>query len=173
MMNRHRAFLLVVAFIFLGCASTGGVTATQPLAGPLSNQAVQFEVVSASDATAKYDDALKASLEAGFRDAGVFPNVGEPGDLQMKVTIASFDEGDDMKRNLNLGGEAEIALQVTITDNGGATLAQLTVTGNSARQGETKINGVNTKIGDSLPSRALKAAVEQLVDYVKRGGAES
>ncbi|RLB64354.1 MAG: hypothetical protein DRI90_04740 [Deltaproteobacteria bacterium] len=165
-----RLVLLFLCLALAACVSTGAVQASQPLTAPLTHKAVAFELSSASAKLNEHEEPLKAALEEGFKEAGVFEKVGEPGDLTIKVTIAALDEGDETTRALNMGGEAEITLEVEMVDTKGTVLSKLTVTGNSARQSETSIMGRNLKWADKLTQRAVAAAVEQLVDYIKNAG---
>ncbi|MBW2454602.1 MAG: DUF4410 domain-containing protein [Deltaproteobacteria bacterium] len=166
-----RLILFVLALALTACVSTGAVQVSQPLAAPLTHKAVAFELSAATAALAEHEEPMKAALEGGFQDAGLFEKVGEAGDLTIRVKIMALDEGDSTARAMNMGGEAEITLDVEVVDAKDTVLAKLTVTGNSARQSETKIMGRSLKWADKLTQRAVAAAVEQLADYLKNPGA--
>ena len=68
---------------------------------------------------------------------------------------------------LNVGGEAELHTDVVMKTKEGAVIAKLGVIGNSKRKSSMSVNGVNTSIVDSLPSRAVHATADEICEYLQ------
>ncbi len=157
---------LALAAALTGCVNTGSVTPTQPLSAPLS--ADKGWVVATTDVPdgKAYLDKIKLEMDRALREEGVV-SATEEGGVTIDVKVVALSTGDKMARYMNSGGEAEITLEVTVTDAGGKKLTQVTVVGNSARQSETKIGGIKTSANDNLVARAISAAAEQLAEYLR------
>jgi len=162
---------LFIAAALTGCVSTGSVTPTQPLAAPLA--ADKGWVVVSADAPAgeTYKERVKLEIDYVLKHAGLV-SANEKGGLTIDVKVVAFDTGDKVARYMNVGGEAEITLEVSITDAEGKKLTQVTVVGNSARQVERVVGGVRTSVTDNLVVRAIVAAAEELAEYLKKPSAE-
>lgn len=167
-LNKTLLFVAIIAALATpACVKTGEVAVSKPLTTQLAYKAVAFDVSSASAELEGAEAVLKLALEDRFNDAEMFAKVGQPGDLTIRAKIVSLDKGDKAARTFNMGGEAEVTVEVELVDAGGTVLSKLVVNGNSARVTETKIGGYNTKWGDNLSKRALFAAAEQIVEYLE------
>lgn len=164
---RSFAFAAVLGIAILaGCVKTGSVVEQQPLAtGVLRNKTVAI-VVNAKDPDWQTD--------AGKFKEGLFAALGEIGwkysekpDVVFEATWTEFDKGSKGARMFNVGGEAELHMDLVIHTPDGAVIAKLGITGNSKRQSRTKVGGYDTSWGDSLPDRAVRAAIEQISEYLK------
>lgn len=152
--------------VLTGCVKTGSVLEHQPLAtGVLRNKTVGI-VVNAPNPDWQQDAGkFKEGLFAALAQIGW--KYSEQPDVIFDITWTDFDKGSKGARMFNVGGEAELHMGVIIRSPDGAVLAKLGITGNSKRQSSTTVGGYNTSWGDSLPDRAVRAAIEQISEYLK------
>jgi len=158
--------ILALAVPLTGCVNTGSVTPTHPLSAPLSAAKGWTVATTRVPDGEAYLDTIKLELDRALREEKVVAETAEGG-LTFEVVVVDLDTGNKTARYMNTGGEAEISLEVTITEADGSKVAQLTVLGNSARQAETSVGGVKTSANDNRVKRAIDAAIEQLVDYLE------
>lgn len=87
--------------------------------------------------------------------------------VALSVTLVSLDEGSDVARTMNLGGESEMTIDCKLIELGSdKSLGAFSATGNSSRKVQTSINGVNTGIADDLTGRAIMATADQVAQFL-------
>ncbi len=156
---------LILSLGAIACVSTGSVVVSKALTAPITSGPVTIEIANDDGENKKHGEQLKAALGAAFREAKF--TVGETGGITIKVNITSFDAGDTTRRAMNMGGEAQVEMNVEVVKDG-SVISNFVVTGNSARTSSVSIGGYNTKWGDNLSSRALLAAAEKTVEYLAK-----
>jgi hypothetical protein len=166
---------VLAALAVSGCVKTGAVTEVQPLTGKVSSYGTAVIWITAASADLEaHVPTMMESFSGQLQQSGLFGEVttsdgaATDGDLQIKLEITALDEGSGAARAFNVGGEAVISVAVELTDVAEQkVVAKLEVEGNSARTSETSFGGVNTKWFDNLTNRAIVAAGEQVVEYLK------
>jgi hypothetical protein len=161
--------------LIAACVKTGTLKETTPLQGNLSAyEAMVVEVTAAKPEHEKHAKNLQMVIVQAFQGQKLYGSVSDPTtppagkSLKLAVIVDGVDEGSDVKRAMNMGGEAEIAVRVDVLDSQeNRKLTSMEVKGNSKRKSTTTINGVDTSWGDNLTNRAYLATADQLVQYFK------
>ena len=159
------ACVLAVA-ILAGCVKTGFVVEQQPLAHKLPATATVGVVVKAMNPEWQVDsDHLKEGLHKELAAQGW--KYGDNPDYMFEITVTEFDKGSKGAVMFTGTGDAELRCDVVLKTRDGNVAAKLAVTGNSKRQSSTTIGGFNTAWADSLPARAVRATIEQIIEYLR------
>ena len=157
-----------------GCGKEQGSVQTQaPLQAKLGTyDTIVISAAAADAANAAHTDRLAHAIKAGLESRGTFANVvvGEPAPeagVSLQVTLVSLDQGSEVARTMNLGGESEMTVDCKLVELGSdKALGTFSATGNSSRKVQTSINGVNTGIADDLTGRAIMATADQVAQFL-------
>lgn len=152
--------LTLLAFVALGCASTGSVTVTKPADQKFDYDQMGLKVSLAPGIADKFSMITEDTF-SDILDDSTFKTVKKGEAAQtMRVRVLTLDEGDDMKWVSGFGGHSEVSMEVEILKNG-KTVAKLNVTGNSR-------SGIKTNTSQYYKSAAINAiyaAAKQLEKY--------
>lgn len=157
-----------------GCGKKQGSVQTQaPLEAKLGTyDTIVISADAANAAHAAHTERLAHAIKAGVESRGTFATVvvGEDvpeSGVALSVTLVSLDEGSDVARTMNLGGESEMTVDCKLVELGSdKSLGAFSATGNSSRKVQTSINGVNTGIADDLTGRAIMATADQVAQFL-------
>ena len=159
-MNRI-ARLSLLSIIFTGCASSSGsYKVNQPLSQPLTYDKIGLKVTMAAGISDKFS-LMTEDAFIDVLDDNTFKSVAKGNASQvLNVKIVSLNEGDDTKWALNMGGNADVTMEVEIISNG-KKIGQLNVTGTS----DTRVRSNVNQYGKSAALNAIHAAAKQLEAY--------
>lgn len=172
------SLVLALAIPSLGaCAKTGTVEASAPPAQKISSYKTVVVLVTSTESknSEKNVAALRDATGAKLREAGIFSEVlGEEkkadAELALSLTIAKVDEGSQAMRAMGGGGDAEVEVSADLLDvkQGNKSIGQFKVTGNSKKDVHTSVGGLDTSAVENTTGRALAAAADQVVEYMKK-----
>jgi len=148
-----------------GCVKTGETLVEQPLSQKLPRTGTVGVIVNAKPEWSVDADRMKEGLFNQLNEAGW--KHGENPDYIFEVTFLSFEKGSGTARAFNVGGEAELYMHLELKTKEGKRLAKVAVTGNSKRSSTVTVGRYNTAWGDNLPARAVTAAIDQIMEYLK------
>ncbi len=166
--------LVLVALLSVGsagCAKTGSVTEKTPVAdlGAYGSAAVAVDVPPTVKNAAQHQSTLTNALVERLRSKRFDVVASDGAALLVKVKVVDLDEGSQLARGLNAGGESKVALSVELVDaKQSKPVGSFDVTGNSSKNTHTSINGLDTGAIEDTTSRALEAAADQIAEFLEQ-----
>jgi len=167
------ALALLGALLFVGCVHTGDVTEVSPVTAKLGSYHSVSVTASSADGVKNGDQnaaTLRSAVQDRLKSDHVFADVVDDpaaAELVLACRITRSDEGSQLARGLSVGGDSEVEVNVDLVDKDKKKVGQLSVTGNSKKSSSTRIGGVDTDAIADTTGRALGAAADQIVGYVK------
>jgi hypothetical protein len=167
---KARSIFFAAALALVGCAKTGDVQEKTPVAdlAAYSTAAVAVEVPSSVKDSQKHQSTLTNALAERLKQKR-FDVVGaDAAALLVKVKVTDVDEGSQLARGLSAGGESNVKVTVELVDvKSSKSVGSFDATGNSKKDSQMKINGLNTDAVADTTGRALEAAADQIADFLE------
>jgi hypothetical protein len=169
--------LVLAAAAGTGCAKTGSVQEKTPLTADLATyKSASIEVDIPSDV--KNADTTKtqfaSQLGDKLREKKIFAEVSAGGgDMTLRVKVTKVESGNKGLQAMSAGGDSEVSASVELFDTKqNKVVGAFDVTGNSKKNVNTSVGGVNTKAMEDTTGAALGAAGDEIVAYLDkhRGG---
>lgn len=167
--------MVVGACLVVGCAKTGSVQEKAPLTQDLAayrSAAVSVELPPSVKNAEQHKVAMASGLTDRLREKKIFAEVvTENADLAIKIVVTSVDEGSALARGIGpaAGGDAQVAASVDLFDTKqGKSVGAFDVTGNSKKNVQSSVGGVNTAAVEDSTGRALGAAADEIVAYLEQ-----
>jgi hypothetical protein len=169
-----RAFVLVIAITAsLGCVKSGSVVEKQPVASLAAYKSATISVEAPADMknVEQHKSGFVSALTARLKDKKIFMEVPpEGGDVSIKVTITKMDAGSTAMQALGNAnnGAAEVTATVELFEKGSKSVGAFEVTGNSKKNSQVSINGVNTAAMEDSTRKAIDAAADEIALYLEK-----
>lgn len=168
------ATIVVGAAVVTGCVKTGTVNERAPIADLSAYKSASVAVE--MPAGVKNGETEKTAFLTGIGERlekrKVFSEiVAGGGDLTVKVKVNSVDTGSQLARAVGptAGGDAEVSATVELVDNKqGKSVGAFDVTGNSKKNAQTTVGGVNTAAMEDTTGRAFGAAADQIGEFLAK-----
>lgn len=174
-MNRLLAMTTLGLSLVLGCAKTGAVQEKAPLTQDLStykSAAVEVEMPQDVKNADTRKSAFVTMVGDRLREKKLFTEiVPASGELTLKIKITSVDEGSKLAQAMgpSAGGDSEVAASVSLFDTKqNKQVGAFDVSGNSKKNVQTSVGGVNTSSMQDTTSRALGAAADEIAAYLEQ-----
>jgi len=164
------AVFIALAALSGGCIKKGSVSEGIPLSAKVSSYKSASIAVTAPPGT-KNVEVLRTELTNKVREAGLVSEVVDTGgELGIMLTVKKLDEGSaGLTAMAGNAGSAEVIVDVKFADTKESKdVGQITVTGNSKRNGQVSVNGINTAAASDQTNIAYAEAAIQIVEYLKQ-----
>lgn len=164
------AFLAVAA---VACVKTGTVAEKQPVASLASYKTAQLAIEVPADMKngEQQKTAFSSAISRRLKEKNVFTEVKtDGGDVVLKVKITKVDTGSDTMRALGPAnsGSAEVFVSVELADGAAKSLGAFDVTGNSKKNVQTSVAGINTSAMEDATGKALDAAADEIAEFLAK-----
>jgi membrane-associated protease RseP (regulator of RpoE activity) len=170
-MNRFLGVVALVCAGLVGCVQKGTVHEKQAFTGGLSSYktaSVEVVVPDGAPNSARVKQQMVDAVVAKLRGASLFSDVPMAGgDMTVKVNVTNVDDGNKAAQALMGRGDAEVAATVELVDaHQSKVVGSFDVTGTSAEDSTTHLNGLNLKTVDDTTKTACGAAADQIAAYL-------
>jgi hypothetical protein len=163
--------LIILSVFGAGCASS--IRETKPITRKLASyHSLSVRVASSKPELKKYVADVTKNLVQQIKDSNLYDEVStkKGGDLVLQAEIVAMSEGDAKLRAINLGGEAEVELNVELTSHEDS-IGTFVAKGSSQRSSSVSVGGVNvskiSSLSDDLPNRAYQSAGRNIASFLK------
>jgi hypothetical protein len=174
-MKRWIALLTLVLAGAVGCAKTGSVQERTPLTADLATYKsasievdIPQEVKNADTAKTHFQSQIGDKL----REKKIFAEVAPGGgDMTLRVKVTKVDGGNKGLQALgpSNSGDAEVSMSIELFDSKqNKVVGAFDVTGNSKKNMQTSVGGVNTKAMEDTTDAAFGAAADEIVAYLEK-----
>ncbi len=151
-----------------GCAKKGEVVEKTPVAdlGPYAQTAVAVDVPTTIKNSAQAQQTLTNALVERLRKKGFDVVATDAATMIIKVHVSEVDGGNSGAAALGgSAGEAKATMSVDlVAQKENKSLGSFDVSGNSKKDMNTSIGGVNTSAMEDRSGRALEAAADQIAE---------
>jgi len=157
----------------VGCAKTGSVQEKTPMSADLASyKSASIEVDLPGDV--KNADTTKTQFQSQLgdklREKKIFAEVAAGGgDMTLRVKVTKVEGGNKGLQAMTAGGDSEVSASVELFDTKqNKVVGAFDVTGNSKKNVNTSVGGVNTKAMEDTTGAALGAAADEIVAYLDK-----
>ncbi len=163
----------VVFAASMGCVKTGTVAEKQPVASLAAYKSASISVDAPSEMknSEKYKSDFNNALAMRLKEKRIFMDVTpDGGDVAIKVKITKMDTGSDVMRAVGPAnsGASEVSATVELFDKESKAIGAFDVTGNSKKNVQTSVGGVNTAAMEDSTNKAIEAAAEEIALYLEK-----
>lgn len=174
-MKRWIATISVVLAFGAGCAKTGSVTEKQPLTQDLSSYrsaSIEVDMPSSVKNAETEKTSFVSTIGEKLRERKIFAEVLPGGaDMTLRVKVTSLDSGDKGLQALgpSAGGDSQVQASVELFDTKqNKAIGAFDVAGNSKKNTQMSVGGVNTAAMEDTTARALAAAADEIAAYLEK-----
>jgi hypothetical protein len=165
------AALLAVSAI--ACVKTGSVAEKQPVASLASYKTASLSIEVPGDMKngEQQKTAFSSAIARRLKEKNIFTEVRpDGGELAIKVKVTKVDTGSDAMRALGSAnaGSAEVFVSVELADTAAKSLGAFDVTGNSKKNVQTSVGGVNMAVVEDATGKALDAAADEIAEFLSK-----
>jgi hypothetical protein len=162
---------MVAAALAVGCVKTGSVVERTPVSSLSAYKVAKLEVDVASEIknAEQTKSEFHSAIAERLKGKKVFNDVvADGGDVFIKVKVTRVTEANKGLQALGPAnsGSAEVYVTVEMTDKDGKAVGAFDVTGNSKKNVQTKVGGVNTAAMEDSTNKALGAAADEIAGYL-------
>jgi hypothetical protein len=139
--------------------------------GAYKSAAVEVEVPSGMKNGDTQKTAFATMLGDRLKDKKLFEVMPNGADLTLRVKVTSVEAGNKLAQAMgpSAGGDAEVAASVELFDTKqNKSVGAFDVTGNSKKNVQTTVGGVNTAAMEDTTNRALGAVADEIVAYLEK-----
>jgi hypothetical protein len=159
----------------LGCAKTGSVQERAPLTQDIAtyrSAAVEVDIPTSVKNAETQKTAFATMIGDKLREKKIFAEiVPTSGELTLRVKVTAVEQGNKMAQAMGpgAGGDSEVAATIDLFDaKQNKSVGAFDVTGNSKKNTQTSVGGVNTAAMEDTTGRALGAAADEIVAYLEK-----
>ncbi len=171
-MNVRKMMMIASLLFATACVKSGSVAEKQPVASlaAYKSASVAVDVPSSMTNPEKYKSAFANALTLKLREKKIFTDVTtEGGEVAIKVKVTKLDQGNSGLTAVGgNAGAAEIAASVELFDKENKAIGAFDVTGNSKKNMQTSVGGVNTAAMEDGATKAFEAAADEIVGYLEK-----
>ena len=164
--------VIVVAALSIACVKTGSSVERVPISENIAQYrtaSAQLDIPHDVKDPHKLRDRFFETLGEELADRKLFRLQGDGAELLIRVKVTHVEAGSRAAMAFNVGGDAEIAATVELVDlRQQKTIGVFDVTGNSKKQGNSHVGGVNTKVWEDNTGRAFGAAAEEIAGFLEK-----
>lgn len=172
-MFRQTIVACVIALSAVACVKSGTVAEKQPVASLAAYKTAQLSVEVPGDMKngEQQKVAFSSAISKRLKEKNIFTEVKpDGGDVAIKVKVTKVDAGSDAMKALGPAnsGAAEVAVTVELADASAKSLGAFDVTGNSKKNVQTSVGGVNTAAMEDATAKALDAAADEIAEFLAK-----
>lgn len=172
-MFRTKIGAIVIALAAAACVKTGTVAEKQPVGSLAAYKTAQLSVEVPGDMKngEQQKVAFSSAISKRLKEKNIFTEVKpDGGDVAIKVKVTKVDGGNEALRGLGgaNSGSAEVMVSIELADASAKSLGAFDVTGNSKKNAQMSVGGVNTSAMEDATSKALDAAADEIAEFLSK-----